>query len=69
MKVFYHNDTRYTVTRCGHGQYYVSNGDRKIYTTDSKAYDAIDDEDDFDCEFYRMKFVEMFKPQEVWYGH
>jgi hypothetical protein len=46
MKVFTIDNQRYTITPIGYGQYQVSNGNVTLRSSDSRMYDAIDDEDD-----------------------
>ncbi len=45
MKTITINNTTYTMNRVGYGQYKVSNGITSYYSTNSQAYDWIDDDD------------------------
>ncbi len=60
MKTFTINNMTIRVIRRGYGQYVAQNQDGlTLYTTNSRAYDGCDDEDDTQHEESQLYFFEL----------
>jgi hypothetical protein len=60
MKTFTINNMTIRVVRCGYGHFVAQNQDGlSLYTTNSRAYDGCDDEDDSQHEESQLYFFEL----------